>query len=287
MQNSENKTYKNTPKIVFISNKVKRVHSWTEKEDETLLTKAREYNFKNWKKVSSFLPGRTDIQCSARYKRIRPGIVKGSWTKQEDKKILALIKKHGRNWSLISKNIRSRTGKQIRDRYLNTLDPNTRKDKFSQEEDKKLVKYFLEYGPAWSKIALHFEGRTGDMLKNRFYSSLKRRICKNEFSINEENNNRLLKNSEKDESSVGCKINEEITKLECVNRYQEKVEAEGIKTNDFQNECVDAHNVNNFDVNQLYNLYMNYNFLRDGYLLNYLVNYGHPIVELAYSKYYC
>ena len=32
--------------------------------------------------------------------------------------------------------MKSRTGKQIRDRYINNLDPSLNRDKFSEEEDK-------------------------------------------------------------------------------------------------------------------------------------------------------
>jgi myb proto-oncogene protein len=60
-----------------------------------------------------------------------------------------LVRKFGKNRALISKNMPSRSGKQIRDRYLNTLDPNTRKENFSNEEDLKLLELFSKYGPAW------------------------------------------------------------------------------------------------------------------------------------------
>ena len=71
-----------------ISKPLKRNSTWTEREDQILIEKAKEFNYKNWSSVSSFLPGRTPIQCSARYKRIRPGIVKGTWTPQEDAEVV-------------------------------------------------------------------------------------------------------------------------------------------------------------------------------------------------------
>lgn len=70
----------------------------------------------------------------------------------------------------------SRTGKQIRDRYLNSLDPGVSKNKFSQAEDEIIIKYFKIYGTVWSKIAKLIPGRTADTIKNRFYTSLKKRI---------------------------------------------------------------------------------------------------------------
>ena len=47
--------------------------------------------------IASYIKGRTAIQCSARYKRIKPGIKKGYWTKDEDIKLKHLYKILGKN----------------------------------------------------------------------------------------------------------------------------------------------------------------------------------------------
>ena len=69
-----------------------------------------------------------------------------------------------------------RTGKQIRDRFLNALDNKLKKEKLSFEENKKIIKWYKIFGNSWSKIAKKLKGRTGDMVKNRFYSSLKNHL---------------------------------------------------------------------------------------------------------------
>ena len=161
---------------VFISTKIKKIKAWTKEEDVILLRNSDKYGYRHWKKIASALGDRSSIQCSARYKRIRPGIVKGNWVKEEDALVMDLVGEFGKNWSLISKYIPSRTGKQIRDRYLNTLDSNINKDKFSSEEDKKIIELYLQNGTKWSKIAKLFIKRTGDMIKNRFYSTLRKKI---------------------------------------------------------------------------------------------------------------
>lgn len=163
-------------KKVFISTKIKKVNAWTKEEDEILLAQAEKYGYRHWKKIAYYLKNRSSIQCSARYKRIRPGLVKGNWGEEEDQLVLDLVAKFGKNWSLISKYIPSRTGKQIRDRYLNTLDSNINRERFSPEEDKKIVDLYLQYGTKWSHIAKFFEKRTGDMIKNRFYSTLRKKV---------------------------------------------------------------------------------------------------------------
>jgi hypothetical protein len=152
---------------------------WTEEEDRILKEKAEEYNYKNWNSIANFIPGRTSIQCSARYRRIRPGLIKGAWDKEEDNKLLSLYEKYGKNWAAISKEMPHRTGKQIRDRFLNSLDSKFQRGKFTEEEDQTIIKYYKIYGNSWAKIAKKLKTRTGDMVKNRFYSSLKKTIFKN------------------------------------------------------------------------------------------------------------
>ena len=162
---------------------------WTKEEDKILLKKAKEFNCKKWKEVSTFLPGHTSIQCSARFRRIKKGIVKGNWKKEEDEKLLELYKKYGKNWSKISKEMKTRTGKQIRDRFLNSLDERVIKRKFNNDEDEKIMKLYKKYGNCWSFIAKFLKGRTGDMVKNRFYSKLVKEIKKENSISNNKNFN--------------------------------------------------------------------------------------------------
>jgi hypothetical protein len=143
-----------------------------------LKEKAKEFNYKNWNSIAKFIPGRTPIQCSARFRRIRAGLIKGSWGKEEDSKLLSLYKKYGKNWAAISREMPHRTGKQIRDRFLNSLDKKYVRGKFTEEEDKILLKYYKIFGNSWAKIAKKMKTRTGDMVKNRFYSSLKKKNYK-------------------------------------------------------------------------------------------------------------
>ena len=139
---------------------------------------AKQNNEKNWKKVASSFKGRTSIQCSSRYHRIRPGLTKGHFSREEDLKLISLYKIYGKKWNLIAKEMKNRTGKQVRDRFLNSLAPGVNKKKFTIEEDKKIIKYYKIYGKSWSTIAKYINGRTGDMIKNRFYSNLSKYIKK-------------------------------------------------------------------------------------------------------------
>ena len=185
-------TINETHFTIIPKEKERKNTKWTKEEDNILLKKAKEFNYKKWKEVANFLPGHSSIQCSARFRRIKKGIVKGNWKKQEDEKLLELYKIYGKNWSKISKEMKTRTAKQIRDRFLNSLDERIIKRKFNNDEDEKIIKLYKKYGNCWTFISKFLKGRTGDMVKNRFYSKLIKEI-KKENSIS--NNMNLNDNS--------------------------------------------------------------------------------------------
>lgn len=167
---------KNRSNQIFSIKKIKNQKKWTREEDEMLIALAEKYNEKHWKEISKRFVKKNSLQCFSRYKRIRPGIVKGSWKKEEDVRIMELVNKYGKSWSKISKILGTRNGKQIRDRFINVLDPEIKKGKFSDDEDRKLIALFKQYGPKWATIAKYYPNRTADMIKNRFHSSIKKKL---------------------------------------------------------------------------------------------------------------
>jgi len=98
------------------------------------------------------------------------------WRPSEDMKLLELVKVYGECWAMISSKMSDRTGKQIRDRYLNILRPNLKKGEWSQNEDFLLVSLYYSFGHKWSLIAKHMPGRSEAQVKNRFYSHVKKRL---------------------------------------------------------------------------------------------------------------
>jgi hypothetical protein len=177
--NMERLTLKNKRRgdnIIFSIKKIKNQKKWTKEEDELLIALAEKYNEKHWKEISKRFVKKNSLQCFSRYKRIRPGIIKGSWKKEEDLRIIDLVNKYAKSWSKISKILGTRNGKQIRDRYINVLDPEIRKGKFTDDEDKKLISLYKQHGPKWATIAKYYPNRTADMIKNRFHSSIKKKL---------------------------------------------------------------------------------------------------------------
>jgi hypothetical protein len=85
-----------------------------------------------------------------------------------------MVLEHGaKGWNYIASTLPGRVGKQCRERWHNHLDPGITKEKWTLEEDKKLMNLFLKFGKKWSLIARYMLGRTDNTIKNRFNSALK------------------------------------------------------------------------------------------------------------------
>jgi hypothetical protein len=77
---------------------------------------------------------------------LRPGLVKGPWTKEEDDTIVSCIEQGITKWSEIAARIAGRIGKQCRERWFNHLDPNIKKGGWSPEEDRILEEQQAKIG---------------------------------------------------------------------------------------------------------------------------------------------
>jgi hypothetical protein len=185
---------------------------WTKEEDELLLQLGEKYKGKKWNSVAKELPGKTFLQCSSRWNRIKPGINQGRWTKDEKIRIREYIKILGTDWSLIAAKLGNRTGKQVRDHYKNVMDPNISKEKLTVEDDKKIFKFYQEHGSNWKLLKeTIYPCKTADSLKNRFYSYIR----KNPHLLdkNQENSKKVTKKVQSYKRSVktensNCQVKE-------------------------------------------------------------------------------
>ncbi|TBT98673.1 hypothetical protein CWI37_1649p0010 [Hamiltosporidium tvaerminnensis] len=110
---------------------------------------------------------------------ILPIITKGPWSEEEDNKLLLLIKKYKpKNWSFIAKMMKTRVGKQCRERWHNHLNPDIKKGPFSLQEEEVIMHYHKKIGNRWSEISKKLPGRTDNSIKNHYNSSLRRSIIR-------------------------------------------------------------------------------------------------------------
>eukprot|EP00743_Colponemidia_sp_Colp-15_P003887 GILK01004195.1.p1 GENE.GILK01004195.1~~GILK01004195.1.p1 ORF type:complete len:375 (+),score=57.40 GILK01004195.1:67-1125(+) len=162
------------------SERKRSIRRWTDAEDVILRKAVDMHGGRHWKAVAACLQDRTDIQCLHRWQKVlKPGLIKGPWTAEEDAQLIKLVAEQGaQNWSKIAKYIQGRTGKQLSERWTNHLDPNVRKsteEKWTEEEDNLIFKWHKELGNQWAQIAKYLPGRSENSVKNRFYSAMRRK----------------------------------------------------------------------------------------------------------------
>lgn len=151
---------------------------WTPEEDELLKRLVMESESVSWCVLANFFPDKTAPQLAGRWDKVlNPCLIKGSWTREEDETIVEFVRIHGnREWAKLALLLQGRTGKQCRERFKNHLDDRVKRTSWSAEEDQMLADLHGRYGNAWTKIATFFEGRTDNCIKNRWNSTIKKRL---------------------------------------------------------------------------------------------------------------
>lgn len=161
-------------------NKCVKKIKWTPDEDERLFSIMLSNNRPNYTKIADFFPGKTGQQIAERWDKVlNPNLIKGSWTKEEDQKIINFVNQNGtHNWGKLASLLPGRIGKQCRERWRNHLDPNINHNPWTHEEDDELIRLHQLYGNAWVKISLLMKNRSDNDIKNRWNSTIKKRLQK-------------------------------------------------------------------------------------------------------------
>lgn len=99
-----------------------------------------------------------------------------AFTAEEDNMILALVEELGLgSWDAIAKNIKGRSLKQVKDRYMRELNPNIKKMPWTKSEDALLLEKYLEIGPHWLALGRTLNRSDYDV-KNRFHTYISKML---------------------------------------------------------------------------------------------------------------
>lgn len=104
------------------------------------------------------------------------------WNETDDKLLLKLGVQYKNDWKKINQKFEQVQGKKVtpyflKNRYREISKPQgpTKKIKFNHEDDLKIVKIMVYYDLHWVKISKFFDNVDPISIKNRYYSSIKKK----------------------------------------------------------------------------------------------------------------
>jgi hypothetical protein len=140
--------------------------SWKPEEDAKLTSAVKKHGSNNWIAVAKLVPGRTNLQCRLKWiNSLDPSINRtiGTWTTEEDAKLIDAIGKCGKDWVAVAKLVPGRTNKQCRTAWIAWVARlgNTKKGTWTAEEDSKLIDAVRKCGKEdWDAVAAMVPSRT-------------------------------------------------------------------------------------------------------------------------------
>ncbi|CAD8199812.1 unnamed protein product [Paramecium octaurelia] len=115
-----------------------------------------------------------------------------NWQLDEDNALLQNCQQLNFNWKRVSKNMNQmgfkRSGKSCKERFQNQLNPQINKDQWSQNEIDKLFELQIKHGNKWRIIAKELPNRTDGLIKNYFYSLVRKVLRRLSKAINRNKN---------------------------------------------------------------------------------------------------
>jgi hypothetical protein len=110
-----------------------------------------------------------------------------SWTQEEDDRLRELMRRFGRQWSVIAAHMQDRNPTQVAARWEKCLNPNLIKGQFSRDEDETIMDFVKHHGVhAWGKIRSVIPHRTPKQCRERWFNSLNPDVSKDPWTTEED-----------------------------------------------------------------------------------------------------
>ena len=174
-QSNAYNSFKNNKTIINSIEKLSRDQKiWTKDEESILLVIYNNLGITNWKKISKLIKTKTPQQCQYKYHKLNLINSNLIWTKKEDINLLELIEIYGYDWVMLSEKM-NKPISIIKDRYNIKLNPLLNRSKFTEDEDRQIIEHYKNFSNNWNEISKKFPFRNASMIKNRFYSVLRKK----------------------------------------------------------------------------------------------------------------
>jgi hypothetical protein len=160
------------------------VNSTFTPEEDALIQQAVSVFGEKWNIVADLMDGRVPEQIRHRWQlSLAPGIRQGKFSILEDRRLLlaiaayherfSLFQKEAVPWHDVAHHIPGRTLPALRDRFLNSLNPELTFAKWTAKEDAVIKKRFkelggLDYPGIWSQIASELGNRSDNQVSRRW-----------------------------------------------------------------------------------------------------------------------
>ncbi|CAI8018795.1 Myb-like protein L [Geodia barretti] len=114
---------------------------WNDKEDKLLREAVRKCGVGSWANIAAFVPCRTQAQVRERWvNHMDEKLSKTGWTEEEDRKLIAICQRYSSGpipWSLVAKEMRTRTDNMCYTRWRSISDAPTIFKKYSESYKQK------------------------------------------------------------------------------------------------------------------------------------------------------
>jgi hypothetical protein len=112
--------------------------------------------------------------------------VRQMFSPRDDEELAQLINTFGDgNWGEVALRMSGPfTSRQCRERWRNYLSPELDHDRWTDEDDRKLLREFERCGTRWTLIAIGFPGRSGNAIRNRYFLLQRRKQRKVKGEMN-------------------------------------------------------------------------------------------------------